>query len=264
MINGAVLETDCLKGLKGIRHGFFTREGGISMGIYASLNAGLGSDDDKSAVRENRRRIAAHLGASEGTVPYRDVVTNYQIHGATARIIERPDPDGQRPRADALVTATPGLPIGVLTADCTPVLFADADAGVVAASHAGWRGAVQGVLEATLTAMESLGARRANIRAAIGPTISQSAYEVGPEFKAQFLDQSSDNARFFMMRERCDRPHFDLPGFCRNRLERRGLAVVEDLALCTYADESLFFSYRRKTHRNEADYGRQISAIVLD
>jgi YfiH family protein len=263
MIEGKVLEAPAIAALPGIRHGFFTREGGVSTGIYASLNVGLGSDDDKTAVRENRRRVAAHLGATFQGAPLADVATNYQVHGATARIIDRPDQDGQRPEADAIVTATPGVAIGALTADCTPVLFADAEAGVVAAAHAGWRGAVSGILEATVEAMESLGARRSNIRAAVGPTISQSAYEVGPEFEAQFVAQSSDNARFFTTPPGRDRAHFDLPGFCRDRLASLGLAAAEDLAICTYADESLLFSYRRKTHRKQTDYGRQISAIVL-
>ncbi len=263
MIEGTVIEAPTIAALPGIRHGFFTREGGVSTGIYASLNVGLGSDDDKTAVRENRRRVAAHLGATFQGAPLADVATNYQVHSATARIIDRPDPDGQRPEADAIVTATPGVAIGALTADCTPVLFADPHSRVIAAAHAGWRGAVSGILEATVEAMKSLGARRANIRAAVGPTISQSAYEVGPEFEAQFVAQSSDNARYFTAPPGRDRAHFDLPGFCRDRLAGLGLAAAEDLAICTYADESLLFSYRRKTHRNQADYGRQISAIVL-
>ena len=263
MIEGKVFEAPAIAALPGVRHGFFTREGGVSSGLYASLNVGLGSDDDETDVRENRRRVAAHLGAAFAGAPLADVATNYQVHGATARIIDRPDPDGQRPKADALVTATPGLAIGALTADCTPVLFADAEAGVVAAAHAGWRGAVTGILEATIEAMESLGARRSRISAAIGPTISQAAYEVGPEFEAQFVAQSSDNARYFTTPAGRDRSHFDLPGFCRDRLAGLGLAAAEDLAICTYADESLFFSYRRGRHRNQSDYGRQISAIVL-
>ncbi len=197
MINGTVLEAGTLAALPGIRHGFFTREGGVSSGIYESLNVGLGSDDDQTSVHENRRRIADHLGARFDAAPLPDVATNYQVHSATARIIDRPDPPGERPKADALVTATPGLAIGALTADCTPVLFADADARVIGAAHAGWRGAVSGILDATVSAMESLGATRKAIRVAIGPTISQAAYEVGPEFEAQFLAQSSENKRFF-------------------------------------------------------------------
>jgi YfiH family protein len=263
VIDGTVLEAETLKSLPGIRHGFFTREGGVSNGIYSALNAGLGSDDDQAAVRENRRRIAAHLGASLQGSPLPDIATNYQVHSATARIITDPDPEGERPEADALVTATPGLAIGALTADCTPVLFADANARVVAAAHAGWRGAVSGILEATVSAMESLGARRDAIHVAIGPAISQHAYEVGPEFEAQFLSQDPGNKRFFSVPPGRDRAHFDLTGFCHDRLDRLGLASTTDLDLCTYENESLLFSYRRKTHRGEPDYGRQISAIVL-
>lgn len=263
MIEGTVLEATCLELLPGIRHGFFTREGGVSAGIYGTLNTGLGSDDDRTAVRENRRRIAAHLGAEFAGRPLTDIATNYQVHSALVRVIDQPDPDGQRPEADALVTRTPGLAIGALTADCTPILFADASARVVAAAHAGWRGAVSGVIEATVDAMQRLGARRTAIHAAIGPTIAQPAYEVGPEFEAQFLCQSPDNACFFTIPEGRDRAHFDLPGYCRARLAALELAGVEDLGLCTYANESLLFSYRRKTHRAEPDYGRQISAILL-
>lgn len=263
MINGTVLEAGTLAALPAIRHGFFTREGGVSSGIYESLNVGLGSDDDQTAVHENRRRIANHLGARVNAPPLPDVATNYQVHSATARIIDRPDPPGERPKADALVTATPGLAIGALTADCTPVLFADADARVIGAAHAGWRGAVSGILDATVSAMESLGATRKAIRVAIGPTISQAAYEVGPEFEAHFLAQSSENKRFFRVPIGRERVHFDLPAYCHARLDQLGLAEIEDLGLCTYANESLFFSYRRKTHRGETDYGRQISAIVL-
>jgi len=264
VIEGTVLEAESLRSLPGIRHGFFTREGGASAGIYASLNVGLGSDDDTAAVRENRCRVAAHLGARFDGAPLADIATNYQVHSPIARIIDRPDPaGGARPEADALVTRTPGLAIGALTADCTPILFADAAVGVVAAAHAGWRGAVSGVIEATVAAMESLGANRTAIRAAIGPTISQHAYEVGPEFEAQFLAQSPGNRRFFAIPAGRDRAHFDLPGYCRSRLAGLGLAGIEELGLCTYANESLLFSYRRKTHRKEPDYGRQISAIVL-
>jgi YfiH family protein len=263
MIDGTILEASTIRNLPAIRHGFFTREGGVSTGIYASLNAGLGSDDDQTAVIENRRRIAAHLATTFEGKPLPDIATNYQVHSATARVIERPDPAGALPKADALVTATPGLAIGALTADCTPILFADAEARVIGAAHAGWRGAVSGVLEATINAMESLGANRSTTNAAIGPTISQVAYEVGPEFEAQFLTESPENAKFFTIPPGRNRAHFDLPGFCRARLMALDLAGVDDIGLCTYANESLFFSYRRKIHKDEADYGRQISAIVL-
>lgn len=262
-ISGTVLEAGALSGLPGIRHGFFTREGGVSSAIYNALNVGLGSDDVRADVIENRRRVAAHLGAHHGGGPLADIITNYQVHSADAVVIDAPfGPEGA-PKADALVTRTPGLAIGALTADCTPVLFADPKAGVVAAAHAGWRGAVSGILANTVAAMESIGADRTRIRAAIGPVIRQDAYEVGPEFKAQFLDQAPGNARFFKRPPGHDRDHFDLPGYCRDRLVALDLARVEDLEHCTYANESLFFSYRRKTHRDEPDYGRQIAAIVV-
>ncbi len=263
MIKGTVLQADNLKQVSGVRHGFFTREGGVSSGEHASLNVGLGSDDDRAAVVENRRRVAAHLSAHSEGVPQTDIVTTYQVHSAEAVIVEAPFGADGAPKADALVTATPGLAIGALTADCTPVLFADAEAKVVAAAHAGWRGAVAGILTSTVSAMEKLGANRQRIRAAIGPVIRQDAYEVGPEFKAQFLEQAPGNAQFFAIPEGAERDHFDLPGYCRQQMLNLGLTFVEDLGECTYANESLFFSYRRKTHRNEGDYGRQIAAIVV-
>lgn len=262
MIDGTVLEAGKLADIPGIKHGFFTREGGVSGGDYGSLNVGLGSDDNRADVIENRRRIAAHLGARVDGAPYADIVTNYQVHSAEAVIVDRPFASAP-PKADALVTNTPGLAIGALTADCTPVLFADPDAGVVAAAHAGWRGAVGGVLGSTVEAMEQLGAKRERIRAAIGPVIHQDAYEVGPEFKQQFLDQAPGNAAFFAIPPGRERDHFDLPGYCRQRLSDANLSMVEDIEKCTYENESLFFSYRRKTHRNERDYGRQIAAIVV-
>ena len=263
MIYGTVLKADNLSGLGGIQHGFFTREGGVSDGDYGSLNVGLGSDDARDRVIENRRRVAAHLGASVDGQAYPDIVTNYQVHSAEAVIVEAPFTPDARPKADALVTNRPGLAIGALTADCTPVLFADDEAKVVAAAHAGWRGAVSGVLESTVAAMEQLGARRMCIRAAVGPTIHQANYEVGSEFKAQFLQQAPGNAQFFTIPEGSERDHFDLPGYCRRQLSQLDLGEIEDLGQCTYGNESLFFSYRRKTHRSEPDYGRQISAIVL-
>lgn len=262
-IDGTILEANILSELAGIRHGFFTREGGVSSGDYTSLNVGLGSDDDREKVIENRRRIAAHLGARVADEPFADIVTNYQVHSADAVIVEAPFDKDHVPKADALVTKTPGLAIGALTADCTPVLFADPDAGVVAAAHAGWRGAVAGVLTSAIETMESIGADRSRIRAAIGPTISQPNYEVGPEFKEQFLKQAPGNAQFFKIPEGRTRDHFDLPGYCRQQLGKIGLQHIEDIGRCTYADESLFYSYRRKTHRNEQDYGRQIAAIVV-
>jgi YfiH family protein len=263
VITGTVLEADSLTECSGIRHGFFTRQGGISGGDYASLNVGLGSNDDRARVIENRKRIAEHLGARVDGRPFPDLVTNYQIHSADVVVIDRPHDSDAVPKADALVTRTPGLAIGALTADCTPVLFADPIARVVAAAHAGWRGAVSGVLGNTIDAMEQLGARREQVRAAIGPTIHQASYEVGPEFKARFLEEAPGNASFFTVPEGATRDHFDLPGYCRKRLADAGVGRIEDLRQCTYANESLFFSFRRKTHRNEDDYGRQIAAIVV-
>ncbi len=247
-----MIESELLK-VPGIRHGFFTRRGGVSSGVYASLNCGLGSRDSAGDVRENRARVMKRLGGAS-------LVSAYQVHSDRAVIADAPW--DKAPEADAIVTATPGLAIGVLTADCTPILLADGQAKVVGAAHAGWRGARGGVVAAVIAAMERLGAARERIRAVIGPTISQAAYEVGPEFEAAFLDDAPENQRYFR-RLRDDRPHFDLPAYCRTRLEEAGVGAVEDLRLCTYEDESLFFSFRRATHRLDADYGRQISAILI-
>lgn len=257
MIDGTVLTAENLIS-DGITHGFFTRQGGVSAGEYDSLNCGYGSDDDRTAVSENRRRIAQHLGAST-----EDITTVYQVHSAEVVHVEKPFPPNPVPKADALVTATAGLPIGALAADCTPVLFADAKAGVIGAAHAGWRGAVSGVLRQTADAMVRLGADKRNICAAIGPTIHQQNYEVGLEFQEQFLEQNPTHERFFKVLTEGGRPHFDLPGYCRHSLEETGIGNIMDINRCTYADDSLFYSYRRKTHRSEADYGRQISAIVI-
>ncbi len=263
MNSATVLTAGLLADAEGIAHGFFTREGGVSSGDYTSLNVGLGSGDAADNVLENRHRIAHYLGAVWQGEPAADVVTAYQVHSARAVIVDQPFASDARPEADALVTAIPGMAIGVLTADCTPVLLADPAAKVVAAAHAGWRGAVGGILASAVEAMEQLGASRQRIRAAIGPTIHQQNYEVGPEFKRQFLDAAPGNARFFALPPGGQREHFDLPGYCRLRLEDLAIGEIEDLELCTYKNESLFFSYRRKSHRNEADYGRQISAIVV-
>lgn len=241
-----------------IRHGFFTRDGGVSEGIYAGLNTGLGSNDDPARVLENRRRVAEHLGADHGSV-----VTLYQVHGATALTVAAPQDRASLPKADAVVSTTPGLAIGVLTADCTPVLFADPEAKVVAAAHAGWRGAVSGILEAAIAEMERQGATRRNIRAAIGPTISQKNYEVGPEFEAELLKADPGKERFFKALRPGARVHFDLPGYVNARLAAAGLSQIETCAPCTYESESLFFSYRRSQVLKEGDYGRQISAIVV-
>lgn len=254
------LTAQSLGDVPGIAHGFFTREGGVSRGIYAGLNVGLGSSDAHDAVLENRARVATAL-----SFPDAPLNTLYQVHSAEALVIDAPLPSPP-PKADALVTTTPGLIIGALAADCTPVLFADAEGGpgpIVAAAHAGWRGAVDGVLAETVRTMERLGADRRRIRAAIGPTIHQPNYEVGPEFKETFVARDPSFAKFFSEPGPGARPHFDLPGFVAAQLTAAGVEHIETLDHCTYADESKFFSYRRATHREEPDYGRQISAIVV-
>lgn len=250
------IEADVLARLDGVAHGFFTRRGGVSDGVYGSLNCGQGSKDDAAKVRENRSRVAVTLGAAPNRL-----LSPWQVHSPGALIVEAPW-IGDRPKADALVTATPGLAIGILTADCTPVLFADPDAKIVGAAHAGWRGALSGVLEATIAAMERLGARPERIAAAVGPSIGPESYEVGPEFEREFLATAPGSTRFFHQRPGA-KPRFDLPAFCRDRLVRAGIGTIEDASTDTYADESRFFSFRRTTHRKDADYGRQISAIVL-
>lgn len=247
-----------LAGLDGVRHGFFTRAGGVSEGLYESLNIGLGSSDARERVMENRARVAAALGVAADRL-----VTPYQIHSPDAVVVSTPWPAGEGTRADAIVTATPGLAVGVSTADCGPVLFADAAAGVVGAAHAGWRGALRGVIEATIEAMEGLGAERGRITAVLGPMISADAYEVGPEFVARFLEADAGNAAFFVRSERPGHAMFDLPAYIAARLAAAGVGGVEDLGLCTYSDEARFFSFRRTTHRGEPDYGRLVSAIAL-
>ena len=240
----------------GIAHGFFTREGGVSTGLYEGLNVGVGSRDESLAVMENRRRVASTLGSRHA-----DVATPYQVHSASVHVATGPLPlDVERkPRCDAIVTAVPELPIGVVTADCGPLLFADPTARVVGAAHAGWKGALSGVAEATVEAMEDLGAERANVRAVLGPCISQAAYEVGPEFVDRF--EPVERERWFVPSANEGHAMFDLPGYIVARLERFGVRA-RWTGHCTYADEGMF-SYRRKTHRGEADYGRQMSAIML-
>jgi len=252
----APITAPCLEGSPRIRHAFFTRHGGVSQGIYASLNCGLGSKDEAAAVRENRARVAVHLRA--GTV-----LTAHQIHSPTAVVVTQAWPEAERPRADALVTASRGIAVGVLAADCTPVLFADSVAGVVAAAHAGWRGAIGGVLESTIASMESLGARRADIRAAVGPCIGQDAYEVGWDFERDFLQRDPDSQRFFAAPSPGARPHFDLPAYALHRLQRAGIGHACSCTYCTYTHADDFFSFRRSQARGDVDYGRQISAIVL-
>jgi polyphenol oxidase len=252
-----MLQAPSLSALAGIRHAFFTRAGGVSEGIYASLNGGPGSDDVPSKVAENRARMAAALGVRPDCL-----LTAYQIHSPDVVTIDRPWAARERPRADAIVTAVPGIAIGVTTADCGPVLFADDRAGVIGVAHAGWRGAATGVLEATVAAMERCGAERARIVAALGPTIRQPNYEVGPEFVTRFKADEEANARFFQPSSRPGHALFDLPGYIGARLASAGVGM-EDLGHCTYADPARFFSYRRAAHRNERDYGRHINAIAL-
>jgi YfiH family protein len=247
-----------LSALPGIRHAFFTRSGGVSQGIYASLNGGQGSRDDPASVAENRRRMAAALQVADGAL-----VTAWQIHSATAIVAAKPWTRADAPRADAVVCATPGLAMGVTVADCAPVLLADPHARVVAAVHAGWRGALDGVIEAAVAKMVALGAEPARTAAAIGPLIRQPSYEVGPEFVARFRAGDHSYARFFAPAARDGHAFFDLPGFLAARLRRTGVGTIDDLGLDTYADEDRFFSYRRATHRGEADYGRLIAAIAL-
>lgn len=237
------------------RHGFFTRRGGASSGIFAGLNCGTGSTDQSEIVAINRTRVAEAMG-----VDLPALINVHQVHSADVIPVNAPLPE--RPRADALVTATPGLALAVLTADCQPVLFADRKARVIGAAHAGWRGAFDGVLEATLDAMETLGAHRADIAAVIGPTISQSAYEVGPEFFETFTDEDRDTARFFA-KGTGDRMLFDLPAYGLHRLRAAGVGHAEWTRHCTYRDAERFFSYRRATHAGEADYGRLISSIRI-
>jgi polyphenol oxidase len=252
------IQSSLLAGRSGVIHGFFTRAGGVSTGLYESLNCGLGSADSRENVAENRTRVAAHFG-----VPSSQLMTAHQIHSATAVIVDRPWESDQQPQADALVTRTRGLVLGALAADCAPVLFADHRAGVIAAAHAGWKGALSGIVESTVRAMEQAGATRQDISAAVGPCIGQGGYEVGPEFEAAFLADDKTHAVHFKRESPNGRAFFDLPGFVLGKLRAARLGFVEGVGMCTYTDSGRFFSYRRMTHAREADYGRQISAVVL-
>jgi YfiH family protein len=258
-IDAMMLQAHKLAGLPGIRHAFFTRAGGVSEGIYATLNAGVGSNDARDRVDENRARMAAALGC-----PAENLLSLYQIHSPTVVVADKPWPADARPRADGIVTKTAGLAIAASTADCGPVLFADPQARVIGAAHAGWRGALGGVVEATIAAMEALGAARSRIHAALGPMIRQRNYEVGPDLVAQFVAPDQANARFFVPATRPNHAMFDLAGYVMSRLERAGVGVSEDLGVCTYADPARFYSFRRTTHRGEPDYGRHLNAIVLE
>ncbi|WP_377190325.1 peptidoglycan editing factor PgeF [Ruegeria meonggei] len=242
--------------LSPVRHGFFSRRGGASSGVFSGLNCGYGSSDQTEAVSVNRTRVANAMDVSPEAL-----ISVHQVHSPTVLTIDSPIND-DKPKADAVVTASPGLALTILTADCQPVLFADAQANVIGAAHAGWRGALDGVLEATLDAMEALGAKRENTAAVIGPTISQQAYEVGPEFLDDFVADSAENLRFFA-NGAGDRLQFDLPAFGLHRLRQAGIGQAEWTRHCTYSDPDRFYSYRRATHAKEADYGRLISAIKL-
>jgi YfiH family protein len=250
------VEIICAKVLGGVAHGFLGRRGGVSAGALAGLNVGFGSNDDRAAIAENRRRVIAAV------MPGAELATVHQVHSANVVHVQNPWPQEERPHADAMVTTRAGLLLGILTADCAPVLLADAEAGVIAAAHAGWRGALAGVTDATIAAMEQSGARRDRIAAAVGPCITQASYEVDDAFRARFLDDDPDNAQF-LIAGRSGKPHFDLSGYVAKRLSAAGLDKIETLNLDTYAEPGRFYSYRRATHRGEPDYGRQVSLIGL-
>lgn len=257
MTAGMFIEAPELSAHAGMRHAFFTRVGGVSEGLYASLNGGLGSQDAPERVAENRARMCARLG-----LPPDRLVSLYQVHSAEVVTVEAPFAE-ERPKADAMVTRVPGLALGIATADCGPILFADPENGVVGAAHAGWKGALTGVIGATVSAMEALGARRSRIVAVLGPTIGQASYEVGPDFVARFRSDAPGMERFLGPGTRPGHAQFDLPGFILARLDEAEIGEATALNLCTYADPERFYSYRRTTHRGEADYGRLISAIAL-
>lgn len=251
-------QSDALAGPKHIVHGFYGRRGGVSLGDFAGLNCGYGSGDDPNLVRENRLRIARDLGASEDRL-----LTVYQIHSADAVTVTAPWLREEAPKADGMVTNVRGLALGVLAADCAPVLFADHRAGVIGCAHAGWQGAFRGIVMSVVTRMEALGANRNAITACVGPCISQRNYEVGPEFHARFVASSRDYSRFFTTSGKDGHWLFDLPGFVLLMLKDSGVSQAVTLSLCTYADEPGFFSFRRTTHRNDVNYGRNLSAIML-
>ena len=237
-------------------HGFLGRLGGVSQGEMWGLNVGYGSGDDPELIAENRRRAIAAV------MPGATLATVHQVHSPTVVYVEKPWEQESRPHADAMVTDRAEILLGVLTADCAPVLFADEEAGVVAAAHSGWRGAIAGVNEATIEAMEQLGARRDRIAAAVGPSVEQRSYEVDEAFRERFVEQGDGNDRFFIPGP-AGKPHFDLTGYILQRLNDAGVAKAEALRLDTYSDPDRFYSYRRSTHRNEPSYGRQISMIGL-
>lgn len=255
----AAIELEILKELPGLRHGFMTRAGGVSEGIYASLNCGYGSNDEAARVAENRRRAAARLA-----LPGDALVTAYQTHSTRIAEVTAPHAPDNAPEVDAMVTDRPGIALGILTADCAPVLLADAGARVIGAAHAGWRGAVSGIVEETIAAMERKGARRARIVAAIGPCIGADSYEVGPEFPAPFLAQDPANARFFHPASRAGHFLFDLAGYVEARIRAAGISAIERTPADTCAEPDRFFSYRRTTQQGLRDYGRLVSLIALE
>ena len=252
------LASPLLSAIPGLRHAFFTRDGGVSDGIYASLNGGLGSGDDPARVAENRRRMAEQMGVT----PQR-FLSVHQTHSPDVAVASGPWQGASRPLADAIVTRTEGLAIGATAADCGPILFADPTARVIGAAHAGWKGALTGIVESTVVAMEKLGAERSGIVAAIGPLIRQHSYEVGGEFVERFIETDAENGVFFIPSARAGHAMFDLAGFIRTRLENSGVLMIDDIGVDTYSDE-LFFSYRRSVHRKEPDYGRHVHAIALE
>jgi polyphenol oxidase len=243
--------------LAGVRHGFFTRVGGVSTGMYTSLNCGIGSRDERAAIAENRARVATAMGATTDRL-----ATPYQVHGVNTVTVTKVWAPGMGPKADAIVTNQRGVALGISTADCGPILFADAGARVIGAAHAGWRGALAGIGESAIAAMETLGARRKHIVAVLGPTISQANYEVGFEVRDRFVASDSKNGRFFKPSGQADHFLFDLPGVIVARLAAAGIAASA-VNLCTYAEPERFFSYRRTTHQRDTDYGRMLSTIML-
>ncbi len=257
-MSAGFVEAPELARLSGIRHAFFTRAGGASEGLYASLNCGPGSADRPEAVAENRRRAAAAIGIGEAAL-----TTAWQVHGRDVLTLTEPIPQANRPKVDGFVTGRPGIGLGVLAADCTPVLFADAEARVIGACHAGWKGALAGITDATVEAMEAIGARRGRMIAAIGPAIRQASYEVGPELRAAFVETDAAAARFFRPSSRAGHFMFGLTDYVAARLAALGVGTVADTGLDTRSDPDRFYSYRRMTLAGEADYGRQLSAITL-
>jgi YfiH family protein len=253
-----MLSSSLLAAVPGLRHAFFTREGGVSEGVYAGLNGGLGSNDDPERVRENRRRMADKMGVAPA-----QFLSVHQIHSPEAIVATGPWQGPVRPKADAIVTASPGLAVSITAADCGPVLLVDPNARVIGAAHAGWKGALTGIVESTILSMEKLGADRGRMVAAIGPLIRQHSYEVGGEFVERFLDAGADNAIHFIPSNRDGHAMFDLAGFIRTRLENAGVLMIDDLGVDTYSDERCY-SYRRSVHRKEADYGRHVHAIALE